>query len=121
MEIELEQGLLRIGDERLPENRVATSIIGAAIEVQKYLGPGLLEAAYETALCHELELRGLTFTRQTPVAVRYKSVTLLEAYRADLIVAESVIVEIKAIENLLPIHEAQLLTYLRFAGKRLGL
>jgi GxxExxY protein len=121
MEIEIEHGLLRIGDERLPENRVATSIIGAAIEVQKHLGPGLLETAYETALCYELELRGLTFTRQTPVAVRYKDVTVLDAYRADLIVADSVIVEIKAIDNLIPIHEAQLLTYLRFAGKRLGL
>jgi GxxExxY protein len=121
MEIELEHGALRISDEQLPENRVATAVIGAAIEVQKHLGPGLMESAYETAMVHELGLRGLAHARQTPVSVRYKDVMLVDAYRADLIVADLVIVEIKAIEHLLPIHEAQLLTYLRFADKRLGL
>ena len=120
MDVEFKE-VLRIGDAKLPENRVATSIIGAAIEVQKHLGPGLMESAYETALCRELELRGLQFSRQTPVSVRYKDVLLVDAYRADLIVEDHVIIEIKAVEHLLPIHEAQLLTYLRFADKRLGL
>ena len=120
MDVEFKE-VLRIGDAKLPENRVATSIIGAAIEVQKHLGPGLMESAYETALCRELELRGLQFSRQTPVSVRYKDVLLVDAYRADLIVEDHVIIEIKAVEHLLPIHEAQLLTYLKLSGCPIGL
>ena len=121
MDAELEQAALRVGGGELPENRIATAIIGAAIEVQRHLGPGLLESAYETALARELELRGLTATRQTPVPVRYKDVALGEAFRADLVVEDAVVVEVKAIEALSALHEAQLLTYLRFTNKRLGL
>jgi GxxExxY protein len=121
MEPEIDQTSLRIGSRELPENRIATAIIGAAIEVQRHLGPGLIESAYETALCRELQLRDLAFVRQTPVVVRYKDVVIGEAYRADLIVEDAVIVEVKAIDALAAVHEAQLLTYLRFAGKRLGL
>jgi GxxExxY protein len=114
-------GLLRIGDESLPENRLATAILGAAVEVHRHLGSGLVESAYETALCHELQLRGIGFARQVAVPVLYKETVLPEAYRLDLIVENRVVVEIKAIERLLPVHEAQLLTYLRFIDKRLGL
>ena len=103
------------------ENSVSAAIIGAAIEVERHLGPGLVESAYEHALCHELSLRNVQFLRQVSVAVHYKGVAVPDAYRLDLIVADQVVVEIKAIQTLLPIHEAQLLTYLKFTDKRLGL
>ena len=96
-------------------------IIGAAIEVHKQLGPGLLESAYEECLCHELHLRGIPFRRQVRVPVNYKGVQLDCGYRLDLLVDESVIVEIKCVEKLDSVHEAQLITYLRLTGKRVGL
>jgi GxxExxY protein len=96
-------------------------VIGAAIEVHRLLGPGLLESAYELALDKELQLRGHCVERQKPVALEYKGVALGDAYRIDLLVDDCLVVEIKAVEGLLPIHEAQLLTYLRLAGKRFGL
>jgi GxxExxY protein len=96
-------------------------IIGAAIEVHRQLGPGLLESAYEECLCHELHLRGLSFERQVALPVSYKGLQLDCGYRIDLIVEQEVVVELKAIERLLPIHEAQLLTYLKISGKRVGL
>lgn len=103
------------------ENRLATAIIGAAIEVQRHLGAGLVESAYERALCHEFDLRGLRWQSQLPVSADYKGVLIPDAYRLDLMIENLVVVELKVVEKLLPIHEAQLLTYLRFTGKKLGL
>ncbi len=102
-------------------NTLSNEIINAAIEVHKSLGPGLLESAYETCLCHELSLRKIPFDRQYPVPVNYKGVNLDAGYRLDILVDDLVIVEIKAIKKLEPIHEAQLLTYLRLTNKWLGL
>jgi len=96
-------------------------IIGAAIEVHRELGPGLLESAYEECLCRELSLRELTFQRQLPLPVEYKGVKLDCGYRIDVVVENSVILELKCVEHLLPVHEAQLLTYLRLANRRVGL
>jgi GxxExxY protein len=95
-------------------------IIGAAIEVHKQLGPGLLESTYQACLCHELELRGISFECQKPLPLKYKGIKLECGYRIDLIVAGSVIVEIKSVEALAPIHEAQLLTYLKLTGIKVG-
>ena len=102
-------------------NRITEAIIGAAIEVHKALGPGLLESAYEECLCHELALRNVLFERQLALPVRYKGVQLDCGYRLDLLVANAVVVEIKAVEALLPIHEAQVLTYMRLGGWQVGL
>jgi len=97
------------------------SIIGAALEVHRPLGPGLLESAYEECLCHELCRRGMGFRRQVDLPVDYKGVKLDCGYKIDLLVGDEVILELKAAEKLLPIHQAQLLTYLKLARKRLGL
>ncbi|MBZ5650949.1 MAG: GxxExxY protein [Acidobacteriia bacterium] len=96
-------------------------IIGAAIEVHRNLGPGLLESAYEECLCHELHLRGLDCKRQVPLPLLYKGLKLDCGYKIDLIVQDEVVLELKAVERLLPIHEAQLVTYLKLTGKRVGL
>jgi GxxExxY protein len=96
-------------------------IIGAAIEVHRHLGPGLLESAYEECLCHELHLRGLAFERQVELPVSYKGLKLDCGYRIDLIVEKEVVLELKAIEKVLRIHEAQLLTYMKLSGMRVGL
>jgi len=98
-----------------------SSIIGAAIEVHRHLGPGLLESAYEECLCHELHLRGISFQRQVDLPVSYKGLLLGCGYKIDLIVQQEVVLELKAVETLLPVHEAQLLTYLKLSGKRVGL
>jgi GxxExxY protein len=98
-----------------------SSIIGAAIEVHRHLGPGLLESAYEECLCHELHLRGLSFERQVDLPVEYKGLLLGCGYKIDLVVEREVVLELKAVEALLPVHEAQLLTYLKLSGKRVGL
>jgi GxxExxY protein len=103
------------------DNEITEAVIGAAIEVHRHLGPGLLESAYEECLCYELSLLGLRFERQVHVPVDYKGLHLDCAYRLDLLVEGIVIVEIKAIDDLLPIHKAQLLTYMRASGKNLGL
>lgn len=100
---------------------VTDKIIGACIKIHRKLGPGLLESAYEEGLCYELALFELPFERQKPLPVHYKSVKLDCAYRLDLVVADSVIVELKTVESLLPIHDAQLLTYLKLSGLTLGL
>lgn len=102
-------------------NNLTEKIIGAAIEVHKLLGPGLLESAYEVCLAHELTLSDIHFERQLPVPVTYKSVPLDCGYRIDFLVEKSVVVELKAIEGLQPIHQAQLLTYLRLGGWPIGL
>ena len=96
-------------------------IIGAAIEVHRVLGPGLLESAYEECLAHELVLREVSFRRQQPLPVHFKGVHLEVAYRLDFVVEDRVILELKAIERILPVHEAQLLTYLRLAQIKWGL
>jgi len=96
-------------------------IIAAAIEVHKGLGPGLLESAYEECLCHELSIRALRFQRQVPLPVTYKGVKLDCGYRLDLVVEDKVILELKSVEQVTSLHEAQLLTYLRLSGKKVGL
>jgi GxxExxY protein len=96
-------------------------IIGAAIEVQDTLGVGLLESAYEGCLYHELVLRGIPVERQIVLPVEYKGTQIAQGYRLDLLVANEVVVEVKAVENLLPRHAMQVLTYLRLGGWHLGL
>ena len=96
-------------------------VIGAAVEVHRALGPGLLESAYEECLCHEFHLQGISFERQRPLPVEYKGVKLDCGYRLDLTVENKVILEIKCVEHILPVHEAQLLTYLKMTGMRVGL
>jgi GxxExxY protein len=102
-------------------NELTYEIIGAAIEVHKLLGPGLLESTYRECLCRELSLRGISFRRECGLPLQYKGIRLDCGYRIDLLVADLVVIEIKAIEALTPVHEAQLLTYLRVGGWKLGL
>jgi GxxExxY protein len=102
-------------------NEITEQVIGACIEIHRQLGPGLLESAYEECLCFELSQRGIRFERQKPLPVKYKSVNLDCGYRLDLVVEEKIILELKTVEHLLPIHEAQLLTYLKLSGLTLGL
>lgn len=97
------------------------AIRGAAMEVHQAIGPGLLESAYEECLCHELNLRGLRFQRQVPLPVVYKNVKLDCGYRLDIVVEDKVILELKSVEEIAPLHKAQLLTYLRLSGKQVGL
>ena len=104
-----------------PINHLTHEIIGAAVEVHRKLGPGLLESAYKECLCRELVLRGVRFLRERPLPLEYKGIRLECGYRVDILVAGIVVVEIKAVEVLAPIHDAQLLTYLRLGGWRVGL
>lgn len=103
------------------ERPLTHEIIAAAIDVHQALGPGLLESAYQICFCRELELRNIPFCQQVDVPVTYKGVKLDCGYRIDLVVDEKIIVELKAIQEILPVHEAQLLTYLRLTGRRIGL
>ena len=103
------------------ENEISSQIIGAAIEVHKHLGPGLLESSYEACLIHELRDQGFQVKSQIPLPVYYKGINLKTGYRIDLLVENKVIVEIKSIEKLEGIHTAQLLTYLRLTELKLGL
>ena len=96
-------------------------VIGAALEVHRALGPGLLESTYELCLCRELSVRGIVFERQKPVAVEYKGVKLDCGYRVDLLIENQLVVELKAVDGLTPINDAQLLTYLRLGGWSIGL
>jgi GxxExxY protein len=98
---------------KLLHEHLTEQVIGAAIEVHRELGPGLMESAYEECLCHELHLRGLKFERQMALPVRYKGVSLDCGCRIDLVVEDAIILELKCIEHILPVHEAQLLTYLK--------
>ena len=102
-------------------NAITREVIGAAIEVHRVLGPGLLESAYEACLCHELSLRRIPYERQRPLPIVYKDVQLDCGYRIDLLVASAVVVEIKSVHAIEPIHEAQLLTYLKLGGWKIGL
>ena len=106
---------------KLLEEDLTNLIIGAAIEVHRELGPGLLESAYAACLCRELQLRGLEFEREKPMPVAYKGLHIDCGYRLDVLVDGRVILELKAVKELRPIHEAQLLTYLRLSGVRVGL
>ena len=103
------------------DNELTHAIIGAAIEVHKLLGPGLLESAYEECLAREFVLRGIPFERQKPAPIVYKEVKLECGYRMDFLVAGNVVVELKAVDGFAPVHEAIVLTYLRLSGCRLGL
>jgi len=103
------------------ENEISGVILDAAMKVHRTLGPGLLESVYEAVLAHELERRGLHVLRQVPIPIIYDDVHLGEGFRADLIVEGKVIVELKSIEQLAPVHKKQVLTYLRLCGKHLGL
>ena len=96
-------------------------VIGLAVEVHRHTGPGLLESVYEQCLCHELREAGIPFERQVAIPVIYKSVPIADGFKADIVVAREVILEIKAVAAILPIHEAQLHTYLRMSGLRIGL
>ncbi len=102
-------------------NRITEGVIGAAIAVHRALGPGLLESAYQECLCQELALRGIPFEREVPLPLEYKGIRCECGYRLDILVAGAVVVEVKAIEAIAPIHEAQLLTYLRLGGWSVGL
>jgi len=102
-------------------NQITQSIIGCAIEVHRHLGPGLLENAYEIALCRELDLQSVPYQRQKRLPLHYKGIDLALSYRIDIVVSETVVVEVKAVESVLPIHEAQLLTYLKLGGYQVGL
>ena len=109
------------GHREVKENRDPRTapVIAAAIEVHRALGPGLLESAYEECLCHELHLRGLSFERQVDVV--YKGLRRRCGYKIDLIVSDEIVLELKAIEKVLPIHQAQLLTYMKLSGRHVGL
>jgi GxxExxY protein len=100
---------------------VSHEVLGAAIEVHRHLGPGLLESIYEAALCRELWLRHIGVERQVPIRIEYKGLRLRTAVRLDLLVEDSVVVEVKAVEHLAPVHRAQLLTYLKVTGHHVGL
>lgn len=102
-------------------NKLSKEAIGAALEVHRELGPGLLETTYELSLQHELQLRGYEVQRQIPLPIEYKGLVVPEAYRIDLLLENQLVIELKAVETLQPIHPAQLLTYLKMSGKHLGL
>ena len=107
--------------ETLSFNQLTERVIGACIEIHRALGPGLLESAYEECLCYELSRAGIKFERQKPLPVHYKAVNLECGYRLDLVIEKKLIVELKAVDEIAPIHEAQLLTYLKLSGLTLGL
>lgn len=103
------------------ENELAKIVVDAAVCIHKHFGPGLSETVYEVTLAHELKKRGLDVQRQVPIVIKYDSITFEEGFRADIILDDRVILELKAVEELHPVHKRQLLTYLRLARMRLGL
>jgi len=106
---------------RVERDAQTSVIISAAIEVHRQLGPGLLEATYEACLCFELEQAGIQCAQEVPLPVVYKQIRLDCGYRIDITVEDDILLEIKSVERLMPIHEAQMLTYLRLSGRRIGL
>jgi GxxExxY protein len=102
------------------EEAIGHAIIGAAIKIHSIVGPGLLESAYETCLLYELEKQGLPVRRQVVIPIRYENLSIDNGYRVDLVIGERVVVELKAVEAILPVHRAQLLSYLRLGGFKLG-
>ena len=105
----------------LVDEELSEQIIGAAIEVHRATGPGLLESAYQAFLAHEFTLRGIRFAKEVPLPVVYKGVRLDCGYRMDFVIEDRIILEVKAVEKLIAVHEAQLLTYLKITGMRVGL
>ena len=105
----------------MTENEIAKKIVDAAYQIHTKLGPGLLESVYEAVMAYELKKRSLDFVRQQPIPIIYESVHLQEGFRADFIVENKVIIELKSVEIIAPVHKKQLLTYLRLTNKRLGL
>ena len=105
----------------MTENEIARQVVDAAYKIHTTLGPGLLESVYEATMAYELEKRGLPVIRQQPIPVVYESIHLQEGFRADLVVGGTVLVELKSIEEVAPVHKKQLLTYLRLSHRRLGL
>ena len=108
-------------ENKLIEEELTEAIIGATIEVHRYWGPGLVESIYEKSLAIELEKRGIPFRRQVELELSYKGISLGEDFRLDLIIGEKVVVELKVVKELAPIHEAQLLTYMRLTNCKVGL
>ena len=104
----------------MTENEIGRIVVDAALAVHRELGPGLLESVYEVALAYELEQRGLSVKRQLPISIHYKQMTFDEAFRADLVIDDKVIVELKSVEQVSQAHKKQLLTYLRLTGCKLG-
>lgn len=105
----------------MTENAIAKIVVDTSINIHKQLGPGLLESAYEAVLAYELGKKGLTVERQVPLPLIWNDVLVAESYRADMIVNQKVIIELKSVERLLPVHKKQVITYLRVSGKKLGL
>jgi len=105
----------------MEENQISGQILDAAVRIHRALGPGLFESVYEAVLAHELRKRGFNAARQAPVPVHYEGLEFAEAYRADLVVEDKVLVELKSVERLLPIHRKQTLTYVKLKKLRLGL
>ena len=105
----------------MTENEIAKIIVDSTFHVHKRLGPGLLESVYEIVLAHELKKRGLKVERQVTIPIEYDGLKFQEGFRADIVVEEKIIVELKSVENIQPVHKKQLLTYLRLADMRLGL
>jgi len=103
------------------ENQISRHVVDAAVKIHRALGPGLYESVYETILAYELQQRGLPVTRQVPLPLRFEGITFDEVYRADLVVDGKVIVELKSVEALLPIHRKQVLTYVKLGGLQLGI
>jgi len=108
-------------ERKMHENEIANVIVNAAYKIHTTLGPGLLESVYEAIMAYELQKRGLMAVRQVPIPVIYENIEFDEGFRADLVVNEKVIKELKSIEKVAPVHKKQLLTYLKLADKRLGL
>jgi GxxExxY protein len=110
-----------VGAMHTPRNDLTHAVIGMAIEVHRELGPGLLESAYEECLAYELQQSSLKFLRQNPVPIRYKGLELDCGYRLDLLIEDQLVIELKSVEELVPVFDAQLLTYMKLADKHLGL
>jgi GxxExxY protein len=111
----------RDGDSMLQEEELSEAVLGASMDVHRDLGPGLLESAYQVCVAQEFKLRGIKYRREVDLPVRYKGILLDCGYRMDFVVEEKLILECKAVEKLAPIHEAQLITYLKLSGYRIGL
>ncbi|MHC4442302.1 MAG: GxxExxY protein [Planctomycetota bacterium] len=105
----------------MTENDIARQIVDAAYKAHTRLGPGLLESVYEVVLCYELQTKGLKVARQVPIPITYDDINIDEGFRADLLVADKVVVELKSVEKMASVHPKQLLTYIRLADKKLGL
>ena len=103
------------------ESDLASQVIGCAIEVHRHLGPGLLESAYESCLCRELAIKGIPFTRQVPLQIQYKGDSIDCAYWMDIVVEESLLLELKSTESIQSIHQAQIISYLKLSGLKQGL